>query len=447
MSRRRIVVIGGVAAGMSAASRARRVDPGAEIAVYEAGRHVSYGACGLPYLLSGVVPSPDHLVAYTADFFRHERNIKVVLGRKVAEVDPASATIRLEPDSAGRAERVGFDRLVIATGARAVVPALPGVELEGVFTLRTLEDALRIRNFLQSARPRAAAVVGGGYIGLEAAEALGRLGLKVTVLERLPRLMITLEPELSERVRQEMEANGVRVVTGVQVEALLGPGRVTHVLAGERVPADIVILAAGVRPNSEIAAAAGLALGPSGAIRTDDRQETSVPGIYAAGDVAEAIHRVTGAPAWIPLGTTANKQGRVAGENAAGGQARFPGVLGTAGVRLFELEVARTGLNLDEARAAGLRARAVWLRHRSRAHYFPGGGPVLACAVVEEGTGRLLGAQMAGSEGIAKRVDVCAAAIQAGWTVEELAALDASYSPPFAPVWDPVLLLARAALR
>lgn len=447
--RERLVVAGGVAAGMSAAARARRLNPDAEIIVYEASGHVTYGACGLPYLISGVVRDPADLVTYTPEYLSSRRHIRALVRHTVLAVDPRLQEVTVR-DATGSVSQVAYDRFILATGGRAARPPIPGADLPGAFTLRTLDDGLAIQEFLRARQPRRAAILGGGYVGLEMAEAFRALGLEVTLIEQLPQVMAALDPELAELVAAEAARHGVQLLLGQSVTALeanRGAAGLVHTSAGAAIHADLVLLAAGVQPSAGLAQAAGLALGRTGAVQVNDRMETSDPRIWAAGDVAEVRHIVSGQAAWVPLGTTANKQGRVAGENAVGGSARFPGVVGTAVVKLFDLEVARTGLHLAEAAAAGFQPVAATVRHRSRAGYYPGGAPMTVRLVLDRPTGRVLGGQLVGAEGAARRVDVIAAALHTGMTVEQFAELDLGYAPPFAPVWDPLLLAARQGLK
>ncbi|MFZ5824939.1 MAG: FAD-dependent oxidoreductase [Bacillota bacterium] len=448
MAKRTLVIAGGVAAGMSAASRARRLDPGLEIMVFEASGHVSYGSCGLPYLISGVIPKPEDLVVYTPQFFLDKRNIRVFTHHTVTALDPSRKQVRVRrPD--GTLQDVGYDRFILTTGGRAARPPIEGIDLPGVFTLRTLEDGVAILDYLSERQPRKAVIVGGGYIGLEMAEAFRARGLEVAVVEMLPQVMATLDPDMAALVAESLQRNGVALYTGEAVTGLEGDaGGVRRVhTTGRTLEADLVLLAGGVKPNVTLAAEAGLRLGPTGAVAVNERLETGLPDIWAAGDVAEVNHLVTGAPAYIPLGTTANKQGRVAGENAAGGRASFGGVVGTAVAKVFDLEVARTGLTLAEAERAGFDPVTATVKQHSRAHYYPGGAKMSARLIIDRPSGRLLGAQMVGTDGVSKRIDVPAAALHAGWTVEDLYGLDLSYAPPFAPVWDPVLMAAREGLK
>ncbi len=444
----RLLVVGGDAAGMSAASRARRLRPDVEIIVLERGRIVSYGACSLPYYVSGVVDKRDDLIAYEADFFRRERHIDVRLESNALVLDPRARTVTY--DHPGGTETIKFDALVIGTGARAAIPPLSGMELRGVFTLRTIPDGDAIRQFIEDRNVRNASVLGGGYIGLEMAEALVERGIKVTILELLSSVLSNYDPDMSEIVSRELMDKGVIVRTETKVDGFeKGTGEaVGYVVAGgQRLPSEMVIVSAGVRPNTALAESGGLELGKSGAIRVDARQITSEPSILAAGDCSEAVHMVTGRPTWVPLGTTANRQGRIAGENAVGGSRRFAGVAGTNVTKIFGLEAAQTGLSTRAAEEAGLAVDSARIRSRSRSHAYPGGGPLTVKIVFEKETGRVLGAQIIGAEGAAKRIDTVATAIYGRMTVSDLAAIDMSYAPPFSPVWDPVLVAAGQAVK
>lgn len=426
----RLLVIGGVAAGLSAASRARRLDPSLEIVVLEQGEVISYGACGLPYLVEGRVRTPDDLIVYTPEYFRRERNIAVRTGARVEAIRHGRREVVL----AG-GERVHYDRLVIATGARPSKARIAGADLPHVFHLHTMDDALRIMRFLDERRPRRAVVIGGGYLGIEAADTLRRRGLRVTLLEAGANLLRRDDPELTREIAGYMTRFGVSVRCNAPVSSI-EPDR-----AGD-VPCDMVVLSAGFLPNAELAADAGIERGRTGAIRVNDRMETNLPGIYAAGDCAEAHHLVTDRPAYIPLGTTANKQGRVAGANAAGGRERFAGVAGTAILSIFGTAFAITGLSTEQARREGFSPVAVRIRSRSRPRYFDG-RPITVEIVADRGTRRLLGGSVTGEEGVPGRIDVIATALQARMKAEDFEALDLCYAPPFAPVWDPLLIAAQ----
>ncbi len=442
----RLVIIGGVAAGMSAASRARRVNPQMEVVVLEKGDYVSYGTCGLAYLVSGVVPQPDALIVYTPEHLRAKRGIDVRTRHEAVEITPGKKQVEVR--SSEGATALKYDKLIITAGA-APAETIPGADRAGVFTCNDLAGALALRDFIVERRPKRGVVIGGSYIGLEVAEALRVRGLEVAVLERSDSLLEGLEPDIAFWVNERLGKHGVRAILNSAVSSiepgLEGSLQVVHGPRQERT-ADVVVLATGVRPRAETAASAGVELGPTGGIRTDDRQQTNLPSIYAAGDCVETTHRVTGGPTYAPLGTTANKQGRVAGENAAGGHAMFPGVVGTLVTKVFELEVAKTGLNQAEARAAGFSAESVAVESRSRAKYL-GGQPLRATLVVDRESGRLLGGQLAGEEGAARRIDIVATALAARMTLADFVHLDLGYAPPYGPVYDPLLIAAWEALK
>lgn len=439
-----LVVIGGGAAGMSAASRARRLQPHWTITVFERTSWVSFILCGLPYYVDGLVPDLQQLVAYPPQFFERERRIRMRLHHQVEMIDPQEQVLAVKDLTSGRQFSHRYGKLVLAMGAHALRPSLPGLDLANVFVLHSMDDGWAMRAVLQGGGLERGAIVGAGYVGLEMAEALRQSGLEVLLLEALSQVLPGAEPEVAALVEQELLRHGVVVRKSDTVSALLGDGRVTalRTSAGEY-PVDFVLLSVGIRPSVSLAQEAGIALGPSGAVAVNDRLETSAPNVYAAGDVAEAWHLLLGRPAWVPLGTTANKQGRIAGENAAGGDARFAGIVGTAAFKVFDLEVARTGLTEAEARAQGFDPIATTVRHRSRARYYPGSSELVLKLVADKRTGKALGGQMVGREGAAKRIDVLATALHAGMTVADLIGLDLSYAPPFATVWEAVQIAAR----
>jgi NADPH-dependent 2,4-dienoyl-CoA reductase/sulfur reductase-like enzyme len=446
MPRERLLIIGGVAAGMSAASRARKLDPRLEIVVLEKGRHVSYGICGLPYYLSGQIADARELIVYTPEFFREKRNIDVRLEHEATEIEPGRKIVRGLRKGSQPVE-FHYDKLIIATGG-APLAEIPGAKLPNVFTCNDLDTAIRARAFLDEQRPKKAVVVGSGYIGLEVADALTRRGIEVTVLERSGTVLEAIEPEIAEQVEKTLAAHGVRLVKDAAVNAIAAgaQGFATTVQfgAGGTAAADLVILATGIVPRSELARAAGIQAGTTGAISVDERMLTSVNSIYAAGDCTEVQHLVSGRPAYLPLGTTANKQGRVAGENAAGGNARFEGIVGTLATQIFTLEVARTGLSTEQARGTGFQPDSVSITSTSRAKYLDG-KPILVSLIWDRASDRLLGCQMCGEEGVAKRIDVAAMALHARMRVPDMLHLDLSYAPPFAPVWDGLLVAVNEA--
>ena len=447
----RLVVIGGGAAGMSAASAARRTDPDLDVVVCEAGGFAAYGMCGIPYYLGGMVPEPENLLAYPPSTFREKRRIDLRLHTRVTGIDPGARQVHLADAqrSPASAESLDYDALVVASGADPVRPPVPGLDGPRVFTIRSLGEAIELRQLLDSGTLRHAVVVGAGYVGLETAEALVSAGLDVDVVEALPRVLATVDEPVAELVQAELERH-TRVHLGKRLEAVdtggeAGRGLIA-VVDGTEIATDLVVVAVGVRPATDLLIQAGAEHLPDRSVVVDEAMRTSLPDVYAAGDAVALPHLVLGRPAWVPLGPAANKTGRVAGTVAAGGSASFKGVVGTVAVKVFDLEVASTGLGLAEARAAGLDAVATDEVSRSRAKYYPGNSP-LHVRLVHTREGRLLGGQFAGREGAAKRVDVLATALYAGLTVADLAALDLSYAPPFAPVYDPVLAAAIKAAR
>jgi len=438
----RIVVVGGVAAGMSAASRARRHNPDARVTVFERGEDISYGACGLPYVLGGEVKGFEDLIARTPAQLRGQ-GIGVRLRHEVTGVDSGARRVTVLDRASGRTVTEPYDRLLIASGVRAVRPDWAQSDLKGVHVLRDLDDGRAIQASLAGARR--ACIVGGGYIGLEMAEALRSRGLEVTLLEQAPEVAgRMLDREYQRRVRAEVERGGVDVRCGTSVEGLGGQGgRVTEVQTqGGPVPADVVIVAVGVKPNTELAQAAGAGIGKTGAVAVNARQETRVEGVYAAGDNAESTHRVTRRKVHIPLGLTANRMGRVAGVNMAGGDARFPGVVGTAIFKTFGLGAARSGLTQAEAEDLGLDAVSVDVDSTDHAGYYRDAAPIHVRLTAERGSGRLLGVQLVGQPASVKRVDVVAALLHRRGHVQDLFELDLAYAPPFSGVWDVLLVAA-----
>jgi NADPH-dependent 2,4-dienoyl-CoA reductase/sulfur reductase-like enzyme len=429
-----LVVIGGVAAGLSAAARARRIDARLDIVVLEKGPVVSYGACGLPYLVEGRVREARQLIVYTPEYFRKERNIEVRTGARVVAITHARREVELQSGA-----RVHYDHLIIATGARCDTAGITGAEQPHVFTLHTLDDAERMRRFLREKQARRAVVIGAGYIGVEAADALRRNGLRVTVLERSENALLRDDAQFTAAVRKQLEKHGVELRCGVKVGAI----EADHV--GD-VACDMVVVAAGFKPNVELAAQAGVEMGRSGAIRADDRMETNLHGVYAAGDCVETMHLVTGRPTWIPLATTANKTGRVAGANAAGGRERFAGVVGTSIVGIFGMGFATTGFSVVQARAEGFSPVAARIETPVRPRYFPSARTVVEL-VADRASRRLIGGSVIGEDGAAGRINVIAAALQSRLRVDEFEQLDLAYSPPFAPVWDPVLIAAQQLVK
>lgn len=417
----RLIVIGGVAAGLSTAARARRLDRNLEITVLEKGDAISYGACGLPYYVEGRVDSLDDLVTYTAEYFRRERKIEVRTRAEVAAIEHARRQVVLADG-----ERLAYDRLVIATGSRTVCE-VAGADQPHVFTLHTPDDAYRLRAFLETRRPKRGLVIGAGYIGFEAAEALRTHGVRVTIADHGT-------PRLAAAVRKHVERMGVAMHLETEVRSVAD------------FESDVVVLAAGQRPEVKLAVQAGVELGRTGAIRVNERMETNLGSVYAAGDCAETTSLITGEPVWLPLGTTANKMGRVAGANAAGGRERLAGIVSTSIVRVLGLGVGMTGLSAEQARAAGFDPACERITARDRAAYFRG-RPMTVELVADKRTRRLLGALVMGDNDVAGRVNVVATALAARMKLDEFAQLDLTYAPPYSPVWDPLLIAAQQLLR
>jgi len=446
---RRLAIVGGDAAGMSAASTAKRRDPDLGVVAFERGPYTSYSACGIPYYVGGLFDDSDRLISRSPD--EHRANgIEVHTRTEVEGIDLDARTLAVRDHQTGKARTEGFDELVIATGAEAVPPPIPGAD--ATEPVRTVDAAERFGAALgRGLEHHHVAVIGGGYIGIEMAEAVVQRDISATLIEAMPQLMSTLDADMAAHVQDAAEGIGVRVLVGTKVEEILlddeGAPRAVHA-GGETIDADHVVMATGVKPAVGLARDAGIELGPSGAVAVDDHQRCpGHEGVYAAGDCAESWHRLLHKPVNVQLGTHANKQGRIAGANITGADLAFPGVIGTAVSRLCRYEVARTGLSEREAADAEIEVVTATVKDRTRAGYFPGAGPIWIKLVCEPGTGRLLGGQIVGVEGAAKRIDVLATCVWAGLTVEEIELLDLGYAPPYSGVYDPVLVAARAAVK
>lgn len=445
MSSPRIAVIGGVAAGMSAASQAKRRRPDANVVVFERGDRISYGACGMPYNIEDPSRDIEDLVVLTPQKAL-ERGIDLRLRHDAVALDTSHCVVTVRDLEAQTEREEPYDALVIATGAYAIHLPLPGFDLPGISQLRELNDGRHIKRLIAEHAPSKAVIVGAGSIGMEMAHVLTHLGLEVTVLERLPQVIPGWAPTTVARVMETLEEHGVAVHTSATVTgAEAGPdGRVAAVSTEDATfEADIVISAVGVKPHVDLASGAGLRLGDSGAIWVDQYQQTSDTRVWAAGDCCEAYHRILRRNAWIPLGTTANKHGRIAGANASGRHLLFRGIVGTAGFQVFDLEVARTGLGEPEANEEGFDPISVTINQRSRAQGYPNGVPVQVTLVADRPTGIVLGGEVVGQEGAAIRSNVLATALASHLTVSDIQDLDLVYAPPFAPVWDPILVAAN----
>ncbi len=440
--RERLLVIGGDAGGMAAASQARRLRPDLEIIALEKGHWTSYSACGIPYLIGGEIKTVEELVARTPAEFRDGFDIDVRLRREATSVDLDRREVEVLDVEDGTTSRLGFDMLMFGTGARPRTPDIPGIHLPAVHGIQTLDDAAHLLGHAERSGSRRVVVVGAGYIGLELAEAFTHRGADVTVVERGDEVMRTLDPDMGALVRTAMGSHGIDVRCGV---ATLGfDDGVVHTDAGD-LPADIIVLGLGVVPNAELAGDAGVERGAGGAIVVDRRQRTTADGVWAAGDCCESTHLISKRKVFIALGTVANKQSRVAGTNIGGGYATFPGVVGTAITKVCDTEVARTGLTEREAVRDGFECHTASIESTTTAGYLPDAEGLTIKVVAERTSGQLLGAQIVGGNGSAKRIDVFATALHAGMTVEQMTHLDLSYAPPFSSVWDPVLIAARKA--
>ena len=448
----KVVIIGGVAAGPKVASKVVRLCPAADVTIVEKGEFLSYAGCGLPYYISGVVKEQKELmstpvgVVRDAVFFQKVKNVHVLNRTEALQIDPAAKRVQIRGLDAGEATWLDYDKLVLATGARPVVPPIAGIDLPHIFCLHGVSDAEGIRSALAEGKARDVVVVGGGLIGVEITEALVEKGCRVTIVEMLPQILSMLDWEMAKLVEQHMESHGVRVLTGTKVTAFQGDGAVEKVVTdtGE-MPADMVILAIGVRPTVDLARQAGLEIGSTGAVKVNDHMRTSDPDIWAAGDCAESVDLVTGKPTYVPLGSTANKQGRVAAVNLCGGDDTFPGVLGSGVCKVFDYCAARTGLTEVQARNAGYDVTTVLSPAPDKAHYMPTAKPLMLKLVVDTGTRRLLGIQATGPGDGSKRIDVAAMSIAAGMTVDQIANADLCYAPPYSPAMDNLITAANIA--
>jgi NADPH-dependent 2,4-dienoyl-CoA reductase/sulfur reductase-like enzyme/rhodanese-related sulfurtransferase len=449
----RIVVIGGVAAGPKAAARARRLAPNAEITVIERDEFLSYAGCGLPYYVSGVVETQNELmetpigVVRDPAFFQKVKAIKVLNRTEATAIDREKKEVEVKHLGSGETRRIPYDKLIVATGAEPVEPPIPGGDLHNVFRLKSVHDAEELRGITSSACPRAA-IVGGGLIGMEMTEAFCECGKYTTIIELLPQLLPMIDADMALLLTNHLKSLGVNVMTGTRVLRLEGDskGNVQKVVTDNGdVEAEIVLLSIGIRPNVQLARDAGLLIGPSGGIYVNEYMHTSDPDILAAGDCAEKRCFVAGMPCFLPLGSVANKEGRVAGTNAAGGAERFSGVTSTVAVKVFDWNVARAGMTVQQAEQLGADVVQILVPSPDLAHYYPGAKPIYIKLVVERATRRLMGIQALGPGEAVKRVDVAVTAMTAGMTVDEIALLDLAYAPPYASAMDPLITAANAA--
>ncbi|MCL1951174.1 MAG: CoA-disulfide reductase [Turicibacter sp.] len=440
---KKLIVIGGVAAGMSAASKLKRLDPSYDIHVYEKGGFLSYGACGLPYYVSGENPDYRLMIARSREEFEAS-GIKTHLHHEVVKVIPLEKKLLIRDLSTGKLFIETYGKLMIATGATPILPPFPGRDLSYIYALKTLEDGILLKESLTPAFKNVV-VVGGGYIGLEVVEAMLRLGKNVRVIERSQRLLNSFDSEVTDLVERHLLEKGVSLHLSETVQRFEGRGQVEKIVTdiGEY-PADLVVLALGVKPATGFLEGSGIRLGKNGSIVVNRQMETSVPDVYAAGDCAEVYHRVLGDNDYLPLGTNANKGGRIAGVNISGSRLQYVGTLGSAGIKVCDLELGRTGLSENEARQCGYGIGTVFVKTQDHPAYYPNPTPLWVKLIVEKKTRKVLGAQMLGEKGAVLRIDVFAIAIHNEMTVDEIGMVDFVYAPPFAGVWDAVHVACNA---
>ena len=448
----KVIVIGGVATGPKTAAKIMRLNPAAEVTILEKGKFLSYAGCGLPYYVSGVVKEQKDLmstpigVVRDPAFFQKVKNVKVLTETEALEIDRAQKRVRVRRNGESSDTWLDYDNLVLATGAKPVIPALPNVNQGNISTLHSVPDADSIRALLAQAKPREVVMIGGGLIGVEAVETLVECGCRVTVVEMMPQILRMLDWEMARLVERHMESKGVKLLTNTQVTGFEGDGHVSAVFTSQgRLPAGLVVLGIGVRPNVELARSAGLQIGPTGGIKVDEGMRTSDKDIYAAGDCVESTDLVSGKPCYVPMGSTANKQGRVAAINICGGQDVFPGVLGSTVCRVFDFCVARTGLTEAAARQHGYEVTTVLVPDSDRPHYMPTAKLLIIKLVVDSRSRKLVGAQAVGPGAGDKRMDVAAMAITAGMTVDQLSKVDLCYAPPYSPALDNIITAANVA--
>jgi NADPH-dependent 2,4-dienoyl-CoA reductase/sulfur reductase-like enzyme len=442
-----LLIIGGVAAGMSAASQARRVDENMSIGVFEKGDYVSYGACGMPYLIDNLITDYNKLIAIDKDKYINERNIQIFTSSAATAVNFNEKTVTIE--HGGLRKNYSWDKLVIATGARAVLPPFQGIENENVFVLRSLDDGLAIKRYIESGYPRKGIIVGGGAIGLEMAESLRTLGIETVMLEKAGSIASAFTEKIRERIIEELEKHNVTIKTGVDIKTI---NKVKDGLSVETnnstIDTDFILISIGVRPNTEFLKNTGIKLDPRGAIIINSRSETNIPGVYAAGDCATVRHLIISEDVYMPLGTTSNKQGRVAGLQAAGVTSEeFKGIVGTQFVRVFDLEVAKTGFSETEAAKHNIKAESADVFWKSKAGYCPDSKKIYVKLTVNSETRELIGGETAGVDGAAQRANVIAAAITSKMKINDFAYLDLGYAPPFSPVWDSLLAAGQKLVK
>ncbi len=441
-----LIVIGGVAAGMKAAAKARRESPMMKITVFTDEHYISYAGCGMPYFIGDVIKDSKKLIIREPAYFKNMHNIDVLTGHQVTAIDPKSKHIKCRNLESGQDLQFHYDKLIIATGAQPIVPPLPGISLGNIFTLRTVPDAIRIKSVVDAGKVKNAVIIGGGLIGLEMAENLTLRGINVTIVELLDQILPPLDKDMATLVQNHVMEKGVEVITSDGVKSFEGnnTGTISKVITGKRqLPADMVILSVGIKPNTKLAQEAGIKIGTTRAIKVNERMETNVPDIYAIGDCAESTHLVTGKPAWVPLGSTAAKMGRVAAVNATGGADAFRGILGTLIVKVFDMNVGKVGLSEREARREGFQVESTIVPASDKSHYYPGAKDIIIKLIADIATGKLLGAEVIGEGIVDKRIDIIATSLTFGTTVDQIAKLDLGYAPPYAMAMDAVIVAAN----
>lgn len=446
-----LAVIGGTAAGMSAALKARSLLPNLQIAVFERTNYVTHGSCGIPYYIGGEISDYNELITYTPVFLREERNIEVYVGHEVTEIDLNKRIITIKDLQTGKIANNIFKKLVIATGASPIVPKIPGIDSPLVHKVRTIEDSLKIKNDLEKGFVKKVVIIGAGFVGLEMAEALSKWNIEVILLEALPTILPRTNPVLVKLIEDEITKNGVKLYKNTRVNKVVSDikNKKAEVFTedGKQFDTNMIIASIGVRPNSQIAETARISVGKTGGIVVNEYMETNIDNIWACGDCVQMQHLVSGEPCWYPLGPTANKQGKIVGENVVGGKVSFSGVLGTQVTKIFDLYVAMTGLSEIEVQKFGYDTALVEISHRDKASYYPNRQNVHIIMLINKSNGRILGVQLAGSVLAALRINVFATAIATGMTVKKLAELDLAYEPSMAPVYDPILISGIIGLK
>ncbi|HAH60037.1 MAG: FAD-dependent oxidoreductase [Lentimicrobium sp.] len=449
MNKRKLVVIGGDAAGMTAASKIRREQPEREIVVFERGNHTSYAACGMPYYIGGLIDSEENLIVRKPEVFRKKQHIDVRIRHEVTEIDTVKKRVKVRNIDKNMDFWETWDDLLIATGASPVVPQSENIDAPGIFSLSTLQSGINVNNFINENKPAKAVIVGGGYIGIEMAEALLARSIEVTIIDMAPQLMTSLDKDMSDQILAYLKEQQVKIFLEETLEKFTknADGSVNSVITNKQtLPADIVIVGVGIKPNAGLAANAGIKIGKNGAIHINKRCETSALNIWAAGDCAESFHLITHEQVHIALGTVASKHGLTAGINISGGNMEFPGVMGTAITKFKEMEISRTGLSEKEAKNLNIDFETAMITTVSPASYYPDAKEISVKLVINKQSRRILGGQIVGFEGTGKRIDSIVTAITAGFTAQQLMDLDLAYAPPFSNVWDPVQIAARRLL-